>query len=52
MSKFEYFDVSLEAIIRFYIENALIEKEWEILAIDMKRDRVVFKRFEASEEKR
>lgn len=43
MVEVDYHEVSITYLIRFYIENALIEKTWEAVAIDPSNDRVVLK---------
>ena len=41
----EYTYLKLSAIISRYIDIALKEKDWEIIAVDPDRDVVVLKRF-------
>ena len=47
MEGIKYFEVSLDSVIRFYIQNALkYERDWELVGIDSSRDVVMFKRYE------
>ena len=45
-NKFEYHTNSLSQIIRFYITEGLIKRDWRVIAIDSVKDMVVFERFE------
>jgi hypothetical protein len=43
-NQYPYFETHLSLILRFYEDNALsAEYDWEVLAVDNKRDRVIFR---------
>lgn len=46
----ELYELSLRHIIRFYIREAMRKKDWELVAVDSNRDRVVLKRYELKKE--
>jgi hypothetical protein len=46
MGKAEYYTSPLSVIIRFYIDEGLKHKDWEVVAIDVAKDNVVLKRYE------
>lgn len=47
----QYFSTSLKNIILAWSRNFMQRKDWEVEAIDISNDRVIFKRFQREEEK-
>ena len=45
-SYFEYVDFSLSGILKQHIKDCFIKKDWSVLAVDIVKDKVVFRRFE------
>jgi len=44
--EFQYIVLFFDGVIRFYIEHAMKQKDWEVVAIDREKGTVVLRRFE------
>jgi len=51
MSDFDYFETTLESIVRYYIETTMKKKDWEVIAIDLKKGVVVLRRLKEKSKK-
>lgn len=40
-----YHELNLSPVIKFYIREAMVDKVWEIRAVDVSKDRVVIRRW-------
>lgn len=47
----EHFEVSLEQILKYFIEHALKEKDWMVVAIDPVKNNVVLRRYKETVQK-
>ena len=46
-SRFEYYPLNLESVIRQHIDDYMIKKDWEIVAVDPVKNKVFLERWDS-----
>ncbi len=44
--KAEYFEAYLSLLIKHFIKTAMNKHDWEVIAVDVEKDKVILKRWE------
>lgn len=47
----EHFEVSLDQVLKYFIEHALKEKDWTVVAIDPVKNNVILRRYKETVQK-